>query len=918
MQKIKTHLIEIGGLLVLLFGCIAGYAQTVTVQASHFGGVGTEVTGTIYWAPAMINGRAASFHQSNGGIVPVTPVQAPVTAGAFSITLPDTTLTTPQNVCYIVTATSTKGPLLGPGFTCVQPHGTATGSSDWCQAGVCNFDNYTPYLPALPVQYITSGSFLPLLGGTLTGPLILSGDPTSNLGAATKQYVDNHAGSQPDWNATSGLAHILNQPFTTATGSGQGVLATSPTITTPTFYNGATFTGAGVPIIGFNGDTGLSRDSAGVLDLGNGSAQDQSGSLYLTNLHILGTCTGCGSASWGSIGGALSSQTDLATALAALAPTSTTVNGHPLSSNVVVSASDLTTGILPHAQLPSLVSGDIPNNAANTSGTAAGLSAAIAESQVTNLTTDLAARVQTTTTVNSHPLSSNVVVSASDLTTGTLPHAQLPSLVSGDIPNNAANTSGTAGGLSAAIAQSQVTGLTAALAGLTPTSTTVNGHALSSNVVVSASDLTTGTLPHAQLPSLVSGDIPNNAANTSGTAGGLSAAIAESQVTNLTTDLAARVQTTTTVNGHALSSNVVVSASDLTTGTLPHAQLPSLVSGDIPNNAANTSGSAGTVPWSGNTAPTAALALTMPLNDSTSFTWTGGARTAVNYTHICGADTGTVTLACNLFQDTTGNTDTGPLMQINTVGTSTAIPLQVTAQGTSNGVSITAAGLLQAIGTGGIKATSVNGNTFPGSAGFTAYGFLYAPTTSSVSSTNLTGNALVKSATGGPAASSIIDNGVSVNGSEPTYLSSHSTTLTPASGIGTTATSTGIAFPATTTLAAKTYPGHCRIIWQQITAVSTLTFSVANSAAPTAEYVTSQTSAGAYSAPYVASNITSTTTTAVTATITPSNFATNYITEIDVFLSQSTTANTVTIYATSGSATDTITIQPGSYCSWLP
>jgi hypothetical protein len=40
-------------------------------------------------------------------------------------------------------------------------------------------------------------------------------------------------------------------------------------------------------------------------------------------------------------------------------------------------------------------------------------------------------------------------------------------------------------------------------------STTVNGHALSSNVTVSASDLTTGTLPHAQLPALVSGDIPN-------------------------------------------------------------------------------------------------------------------------------------------------------------------------------------------------------------------------------------------------------------------------------------------------------------------------------------------------------------------------------------------------------------------------
>jgi hypothetical protein len=58
--------------------------------------------------------------------------------------------------------------------------------------------------------------------------------------------------------------------------------------------------------------------------------------------------------------------------------------------------------------------------------------------------------------------------------------------------------------------------------GYVANTTTVNGHALSSNVTVSASDLTTGTLPHAQLPALVSGDIPNNAANTSGTAANLS------------------------------------------------------------------------------------------------------------------------------------------------------------------------------------------------------------------------------------------------------------------------------------------------------------------------------------------------------------------------------------------------------------
>lgn len=38
-------------------------------------------------------------------------------------------------------------------------------------------------------------SYLPLGGGTLTGTLVLPADPANPLEAATKQYVDNHAGS---------------------------------------------------------------------------------------------------------------------------------------------------------------------------------------------------------------------------------------------------------------------------------------------------------------------------------------------------------------------------------------------------------------------------------------------------------------------------------------------------------------------------------------------------------------------------------------------------------------------------------------------------------------------------------------------------------------------------------------------------
>lgn len=62
-------------------------------------------------------------------------------------------------------------------------------------------DGYTPqkgtdYFTAQDIQSIIEELkkvALLLTGGTMTGPLVLSGDPTSNLGAATKQYTDKKA-----------------------------------------------------------------------------------------------------------------------------------------------------------------------------------------------------------------------------------------------------------------------------------------------------------------------------------------------------------------------------------------------------------------------------------------------------------------------------------------------------------------------------------------------------------------------------------------------------------------------------------------------------------------------------------------------------------------------------------------------------
>jgi hypothetical protein len=104
-------------------------------------------------------------------------------------------------------------------------------------------------------------------------------------------------------------------------------------------------------------------------------------------------------------------------------------------------------------------------------------------------------------------------------------------------------------------------------------------------------------------------------------------------------------------------------------------------------------GSAG-ASWSALTNPTGNLSLSMGAN-TTTFTW--GAATGASVNPF------TVT-------DTASNTGTGDLVLIKTASSSALNPLRVTAGGTANGVEMSTAGVLAAIGTGGITATATTLN----------------------------------------------------------------------------------------------------------------------------------------------------------------------------------------------------------------
>ncbi|MGO8759321.1 MAG: hypothetical protein ACLQG3_14475 [Terracidiphilus sp.] len=168
--------------LGLLTATISGAQTTETLVASHLtDSLRVALNGYVTLQPTLTSGAPTWYRMPGGGVVSNAAVKILVVDGALSAVLPDVTLTEPENICF---AMSYNGVAPVAGYQCIQPHATATNGSDWCQAGVCNLDNYTPNL----APQATMSTVLTINGAP--GNWVFSGNVTCN--SATRTCVVNN------------------------------------------------------------------------------------------------------------------------------------------------------------------------------------------------------------------------------------------------------------------------------------------------------------------------------------------------------------------------------------------------------------------------------------------------------------------------------------------------------------------------------------------------------------------------------------------------------------------------------------------------------------------------------------------------------------------------------------------------------
>jgi hypothetical protein len=250
-----------------------GGVLAISTSSGNLTGCSVSQPGTYSATPAV---SISGFGQATQGVL-----QAQVTNGAFSMLVPDTSMTSPTNVCYSVSVVDnvSGNSILGAGYGCVQPaaFGSAvSGSQAWCSSGSagsggsCSFDAYTPNLAALAL--VTAGPVGPpgpagtngSNGAPGTTPLISSvsvvngsslGGTWSGCPGACVLNLTITAGTNYRGNWTASTAYNVGDIVTNG-----GAIYISPTA----FTSGASFNVANWNVFPSSAGTGIVNSATAV------------------------------------------------------------------------------------------------------------------------------------------------------------------------------------------------------------------------------------------------------------------------------------------------------------------------------------------------------------------------------------------------------------------------------------------------------------------------------------------------------------------------------------------------------------------------------------------------------------------------------------------------------------------------------
>jgi hypothetical protein len=303
-----------------------GIGQMVPLSGSHIQDLsGAPLkAGQICFSPVNNSGTPISYLAGGGGqVLPVTKC-APVTNGAFSLSVTDTAASSPANVCLNTVVVIPGSPQQRYTLSsCLQPSLTGTVSSGtWCTTSACNLDNYPPATaPGALVQSGPAGQAPTITTGTMTVGVNAS-DYSSTL---VQTYADAFTRNY-QWNVKFPLAPsatdttkmpLAGGSFTGAVGGPvTAVFTPSANYTSPTIQNEAGVVGDGINLatVYANNFTGITNGfangvvGAGVVPSGStiyqysglaGIVQQNSTTTNAVGVFGLTNCLVSGAQCWG-------------------------------------------------------------------------------------------------------------------------------------------------------------------------------------------------------------------------------------------------------------------------------------------------------------------------------------------------------------------------------------------------------------------------------------------------------------------------------------------------------------------------------------------------------------------------------------------------------------------------------------------